>query len=43
MLQLTPLDQNVPIVQQLGADVSPVVLEQGNCHQRTALCLTNPV
>ena len=26
MLQLKPLDQNVPIFQQLSADVSPVVL-----------------
>ena len=26
MLQLKPLDQNVPIFQQLNADVSPVVL-----------------
>jgi heme-degrading monooxygenase HmoA len=26
MLQLKPLDQNVPIFQQLAADVSPVVL-----------------
>jgi len=26
MLQLKPLDDNVPIFQQLGADVSPVIL-----------------
>lgn len=26
MLQLKPLDENVPIFQQLGADVSPVIL-----------------
>ena len=26
MLQLKPLDENVPIFQQLGTDVSPVVL-----------------
>ena len=26
MLQLKPLDQNVPIFQQLGTDVAPVVL-----------------
>jgi hypothetical protein len=26
MLQLKPLDQNVPIFQQLSADASPVVL-----------------
>ena len=26
MLELRPLDQNVPIFQQLSADVSPVVL-----------------
>ena len=26
MLQLQPLDQNVPIFQQLSADVSPVIL-----------------
>ena len=26
MLQLTPLDSNVPIFQQLGDDVSPVIL-----------------
>jgi hypothetical protein len=26
MLQLTPLDQGVPVFQQLGAEVSPVIL-----------------
>jgi heme-degrading monooxygenase HmoA len=26
MLQLKPLDENVPIFQQLGSDVSPVIL-----------------
>lgn len=26
MLQLKPLDQNVPIFQQINADVSPVVV-----------------
>ena len=26
MLQLKPLDENIPIFQQLGADVSPVIL-----------------
>ena len=26
MLQLKPLDENVPIFQQLGTEVSPVIL-----------------